>query len=992
MIVEDIIYPEGSRTGIAWAEFRHTWYVKEYPSLRHEVPVDDAEQVLQYYLSTGQRLGHSPNPWFDESWYRQLYPEVAAFVREGRYRSGFDEYCQVGHAGRTPHWLYNDYIYRVSGAELPPEAIHSAGLANHYDHYLRLGSRDGRCAHLLFDAAFYRAQLDEVEAGEAQRLGAYRHFLLRIADGKSEVRTAVYFDPAWYRRNNPLTVEGSGARWTCALHHYLTNTTAAAFDPLPDFSETAYLERYPDVAASVDSGDLRNGYQHFLSNGVFELRSPSDVVNLRHYFDANDTVREDLENRKARDAFAHFLQIGREKGLAYGSVFDETEEERQAKALFRTKAENLLPLFGRQPLDFTAAAVRELSVIMVLHNNFALTMQSLASLRQNYGKAIELILVDSGSTDDTRCITRYVRGAHVLRLDSNLGFVPGCNAALQIVNGSAVLFLNNDTELAPNAVSAALRRLSSDTQIGAVGGKVIRTHGRLQEAGNIIWRDGTTHGYLRNASPGAPEANFVRDVDYCSGAFLLVRTDLLRKLGGFAEEFAPAYYEDADLCARISDVGFRVVYDPSIVIQHHEYGSAHNLRTVEIRSAQARQLFVQRNRAYLRSRYLADPRAEVFARSTDAKRRRVLVIEDRVPLRALGSGFVRSNDLIRIMASLQIHVTVFPIFGGTFEPHSVYADFPDIVEIMYDKSLKDLSDFLASRDGYYDTIWVVRTHNLERVRPVLERSVIGRGNPPRIILDTEAIVTLREAARAGLAGCADTHDIAAAMNREFRSAAFIHRIVTVSHQEADELRHIGFEDVAVLGHVRDISLTRRPFDQRSGILFVGAIHDMDSPNLDGLCWFADEVLPFVEEELGWETRLTVAGYTAEQVSLDRFRHNSRITLLGAVVDTEPLYDSHRVFVAPTRYAAGAPYKVYEAASFGIPVVATELLRRQLGWASGREVLTSPTSDPRSFARHVVALYRDPALWLAVRDGAAGRIACENDRAGYIRTLASILVL
>ena len=219
------------------------------------------------------------------------------------------------------------------------------------------------------------------------------------------------------------------------------------------------------------------------------------------------------------------------------------------------------------------------------------------------------------------------------------------------------------------------------------------------------------------------------------------------------------------------------------------------------------------------------------------------------------------------------------------------------------------------------------------------------------------------------------------MNREFRNAAFIHRIVTVSHQEADELRHIGFEDVAVLGHVRDISLTRRPFDQRSGILFVGAIHDMDSPNLDSLCWFADEVLPFVEEELGWETRLTVAGYTAEQVSLDRFRHNSRITLIGAVVDTEHLYDLHRVFVAPTRYAAGAPYKVYEAASFGIPVVATELLRRQLGWASGREVLTSPSSDPRSFAKHVVALYRDPALWLAVRDGAAGRVACENDRAG-----------
>ena len=69
----------------------------------------------------------------------------------------------------------------------------------------------------------------------------------------------------------------------CALHHYLTNTTQREFDPIPDFSEASYLDRYPDVAAAVEPGDLRNGYQHFLTNGVFELRMPNDTIDLRRY-------------------------------------------------------------------------------------------------------------------------------------------------------------------------------------------------------------------------------------------------------------------------------------------------------------------------------------------------------------------------------------------------------------------------------------------------------------------------------------------------------------------------------------------------------------------------------------------------------------------------------------------------------------------------------------------------------------------------------------
>lgn len=228
------------------------------------------------------------------------------------------------------------------------------------------------------------------------------------------------------------------------------------------------------------------------------------------------------------------------------------------------------------------------------------------------------------------------------------------------------------------------------------------------------------------------------------------------------------------------------------------------------------------------------------------------------------------------------------------------------------------------------------------------------------------------------------------MRREFAQAAICDTIVAVSEAEATVLRDLGCPDVRTIGHMRRQTPTERPFERRSGLLFAGAIHRMDSPNYDGLCWFVEEVLPLVEKSLGWETRLTIAGYTAAGVDLDRFRGHPRVTLRGAVPDLGPLYTSHRIFVAPTRFAAGVPYKVHEAASFGLPVVATDLLRRQLDWTAGHELLAADATDPARFAAVIVRVYRDEALWTRLRDAALARLARDNDAQNYAASVASVL--
>jgi glycosyltransferase involved in cell wall biosynthesis len=105
----------------------------------------------------------------------------------------------------------------------------------------------------------------------------------------------------------------------------------------------------------------------------------------------------------------------------------------------------------------------------------------------------------------------------------------------------------------------------------------------------------------------------------------------------------------------------------------------------------------------------------------------------------------------------------------------------------------------------------------------------------------------------------------------------------------------------------------------------------------------------------------------------RINHDS-IQFLGKINDLTPLYNRARLFIAPTRFAAGIPLKVCDAAANGLPVIATSLVGRQLGWENERELLLA--DDPQSFADACVRLYSDRSLWYQLRENMIKRV-CED---------------
>jgi glycosyltransferase involved in cell wall biosynthesis len=974
--VRDVLKLPGE-TVIPWAVFDWQWYLRSYPEVATIVGDDDPAAVLEYYVELGQKQGHSPNRMFDEQWHRQIYPQIVDRVKEGHYRSAFDSYCRRGNLDRSPHWLFDERGYRDRYPDLTNDVLASFDICNGYDHYLRHGVEEDRIGHPLFDPKIYLAHFDPNDVAAIRENGVFQHYLNRIESGEPELRTSIYFDPVWYLRRYPEVARAIAAgRWKCALHHYLCNDTPSAFDPLSGFSESWYLQRDSGLLDVIAARNFRNGYVHFLRFGAKELRSPAASIDLAWYA-AQPAVRADLDQGRVLDAFAHWLTIGSAAGLPPARPVTEAVTDAQARDLFRQTATALLPIAGRFGYTFELSGEPALSVVLAVRNGFAATMATIASLRSNTTAAIELIIVDRGSDDETRAIGAYVHGAKVFRLDGDIDWSRAADAGRQLAAAPLVLFLSNEAQIAPGSVDRALARLTADPSAGAVGGMILQPSGVIAQAGGILWNNGNTHDYQRGATPLQPEANFVRPVDFCAPAFLLARANVLTELDGFDHDCA-AGYETVDLCLRMTAAGFRVVYDPSVMLvladtSRPEAPGAH---------------FLQKHAADLAGRFAPGGPIQVVARHTGPRPHRVLFIEDTVPLRRIGSGFVRANDLIHTMAGLGYAVTVFPVNGCDHPIARVFGDMPDTVEVMHTLSIDRLAAFLEARPNHYDTVWVARIHNLTRVRPILARLTEEGLLKAQIVLDTEAMTPHREAMQAQLAG--DVYDLQSAMQAILTDAEICQKVVAVTEAEAETLRWHGFPNVSVIGHTIEPRPTSRAFAERSGMLFVGAIHKQDSPNFDSLVWFTDEVLPLIEAELAWQTRLTIAGYIAPGVDLERFAHHPRITLRGSVADLDPLYNAHRIFIAPTRYAAGAPYKVIEAAAAGLPVVATEVLQEELTWTAERDIVAAPADDPAAFAAAVVALYRDEARWQAIREAALQRLRAENSGADYAKAVAAVL--
>lgn len=626
-------------------------------------------------------------------------------------------------------------------------------------------------------------------------------------------------------------------------------------------------------------------------------------------------------------------------------------------------------------LTIASAAPPVVTAVVVAWNRAELTFACLRALAAQGDVGPEIVVVDNGSTDETPALLTQVDGITVVTNEENLGFTAAANLGAGRAHGEFLLFVNSDAEPLPGAVAQLIETARRGPAIGAVGGKLVFPDGRLQEAGSIVWSDGSCDGYGRCCDPAAGEFNFERDVDFCSAALLLTRRELFDRLGGFDERYRPAYYEDVDYCVRLWSNGWRVAYEPRAVAIHHEFGSAAS-RDASVRlQRERRPVFAARHAEWLASQR-SHEKDWLAVRSHPHGQPAAVIVDDAPPDHRMGAGFPRAAALAAALQDLGFLVTVYATAGraaGRLEGRL------RSVEVVFG-SAADLGPFLSTRRECAVVV-ISRPHNMQYVRASIAKGPAGIGAP--CVYDAEAVFALRELGRREVAGRpASDAERRAAIEAETALAAGCGAVLVVSESDG-RLFEAAHARTFVASHAVNAPVTLTPFEERHAILFVGAFGG-DSPNDDAAAYLAGEILPVLRRR-GCDAELVVAGARAPK-ALESVA--SRVSVHADVEDLTPLYEGARVFVAPTRFGAGIPLKVLDAAARGVPVVATPLVARQLEWNDGSELLVAET--PVEFASAVARLCADRALWTRTRDVARARVERDHNPKRFSAAIADAL--
>lgn len=594
------------------------------------------------------------------------------------------------------------------------------------------------------------------------------------------------------------------------------------------------------------------------------------------------------------------------------------------------------------------------TVVIPFHNRRDLTVNCLRSLADSWFESLDVqfVLVDDGSTDGTSSVLARLEGVEYVRTANNEGFVRACNRGAALARGKYLCFLNNDTIVRDGWLDYLVMTLEHDATVGIAGSKLLFPDGRLQEAGGILWRDANGWNVGRNEHAEDPRFNFLRDVDYVSGAALIVRTDLFRRLSGFSEALRPAYYEDADLCFAARSLGYRVVYQPRSVIVHEDGGSSADASTGAKRFQEInRPKFYEKWKAEL-DRHMENARANVpAAMRRHCKGPHVLVIDSYVPLYDKEAGSLRLLHVVKMLRRAGYGVVFLPDNYAPLQPYTNELQQLGVEVLHHFDGGRTPQESLEQALPHVDVAWISRTELFDKYEPLLRRY-----SNVRVIYDTVDLMHVRRRRKAEVHGETD-RQWEELKRQESSAARRADATIAVTSEEQSVLRELGAREVFVIPTIHEPRVAgERSFEASSGLLFIGNYNH--PPNVDAVRWLCREVMPIVWRSLP-DVKLTLVGSNPPQEV--KALGTDRVNVTGYVRDVEPYFLQSRVFVAPLRFGAGMKGKIGQAFEYALPVVTTAVGAEGIGLTDG-ENASIAAAEPAAFAHAIVELYGDGQRW------------------------------
>ena len=523
-----------------------------------------------------------------------------------------------------------------------------------------------------------------------------------------------------------------------------------------------------------------------------------------------------------------------------------------------------------------------------------------------------------------------------------------------MARGEYIVFLNNDTQVQPNWLRPMVDLMKENQNIGMTGAKLVYPNGCLQEAGGILWKDGSAWNYGHMKNPTDPEYCYVKEADYISGAAIMIRASLWNELGGFDESFAPAYYEDTDLAFEVRKKGYKVFLQPASVVVHFEGISNGTDTSAGLKNYQVvnQKKFYEKWKDVLETENFENGTNVYLAKDRGQTRKQILVVDHYVPNFDKDAGGRCTYMYMKAFLKLGMKVT---FIGDNFakpEPYTTILNQLGIEVLYGNYYCMHWKEWLKENLKYFDFVYLQRPHISIKYMDLVKE--YGRGKIFYFAHDLHHVRMYRDYLVSGNEDALKESEYWKKIEIELFEKTDVGHVVGSYEQE---IMQKAFPDKPI----RNIPLyiyddepeqIEKDFSKRKDILFVGGFKH--APNIDAVLWFAKEIFPQLLKkypELVWHI---VGSSAPEEVKALASDH---IVLEGFVTDEElgELYRKCRLVVVPLRYGAGVKGKIVESAYYQIPVVTTAIGGEGLDAGVGSFVMED---DADKMAQLIERLYTD----------------------------------
>ena len=608
-----------------------------------------------------------------------------------------------------------------------------------------------------------------------------------------------------------------------------------------------------------------------------------------------------------------------------------------------------------QPLSLPTSDTPVISIIIPVYNQILHTYNCLRSLADIMDGSLpfEVIVMDDHSSDNTQEVLARVQGVRSVFNEENLGFIGSCNRGASLAKGEYLFFLNNDTVVMPNCIEELLATFKIVPKAGLVGAKLLYPNGLLQEAGGIIWQDGSAWNYGRLDRPNKPEYCYLREVDYCSGAGIMIPTNLWNQIGGFDTRYRPAYCEDSDLAFEVRKAGYKVLCQPLSKIVHFEGISSGTDLTKGVKKYQIvnQKQLIEKWAAVLQTyrQNGVDPHLE---REKKVKKR-LLTIDACILTPDRDAGSETAFNLIKVFQALSYKVT---FAADNLLYVSKYTE--DLqrlgVECLYCSYVTSVKEHLQQYGSQYEVIYLTRVAVAEKYIDTVREFA----PQAKVIFETADLHHLREEREAELKNDAQLYQ--KAKETKLRELTVMNKadctlLVSTTEKKILQQTNPELKNIQSFNIPREIYGCPQNFKNRKDILFIGGFRH--TPNIDAMTFFTHQVFPLIQKSIQDIKLFIVGSHPTEEI---KELASESVTVTGYVADISEYFNRCRLSVAPLRYGAGVKGKVLTSFGYGVPVVATSIAAEGMELQEGHDVLIADAAD--DFAKQVIALYSDKDLW------------------------------